>query len=36
MDIKATAIPDVKIVTPARFCDHRGFLSEVYNRRGVG
>jgi dTDP-4-dehydrorhamnose 3,5-epimerase len=35
MDIKATAIPDVKIVTPARFCDHRGFLSEVYNRRAL-
>jgi dTDP-4-dehydrorhamnose 3,5-epimerase len=35
MDIKATAIPEVKIVTPARYCDHRGFFSEVYNRRAL-
>jgi dTDP-4-dehydrorhamnose 3,5-epimerase len=35
MDIQATAIPDVKIITPARFGDHRGFFSEVYNRRAL-
>ena len=35
MDIKATAIPDVKIITPARYGDHRGFFSEVYNRRAL-
>jgi dTDP-4-dehydrorhamnose 3,5-epimerase len=35
MDIKATAIPEVKIVTPARLGDHRGFFSEVYNRRAL-
>jgi dTDP-4-dehydrorhamnose 3,5-epimerase len=35
MDIQATAIPEVKIVTPARFGDHRGYFSEVYNRRAL-
>jgi dTDP-4-dehydrorhamnose 3,5-epimerase len=35
MDIKPTAIPEVKLVTPARFGDHRGFFSEVYNRRAL-
>jgi len=35
MEIKATAIPEVKIVTPARFGDHRGFFAEVYNRRAL-
>ena len=35
MDIQATAIPEVKIVTPARFGDHRGFFAEVYNRRAL-
>jgi dTDP-4-dehydrorhamnose 3,5-epimerase-like enzyme len=27
MDIQATAIPDVKLITPARYGDHRGFFS---------
>lgn len=31
MDVYDTAIPDVKIVKPPRFGDHRGFFSEVYN-----
>lgn len=31
--VEATAIPDVKIVTPKKFGDHRGFFSEVYNRQ---
>ena len=31
--VECTAIPDVKIVTPKKFGDHRGFFSEVYNRR---
>ena len=35
MDIQATAIPDVKLITPARYGDHRGFFSEVYNRRAL-
>lgn len=33
MDVRATNIPDVKIITPKRFADHRGYFSEVYNRR---
>ena len=33
MDIRPTAIPDIKLITPVRHGDHRGFLSEVYNRR---
>lgn len=35
MDVRATAIPEVKVVTPARFGDHRGYFSEVYNRRAL-
>ncbi|MGO8738376.1 dTDP-4-dehydrorhamnose 3,5-epimerase [Rhodoblastus sp.] len=31
--VEATAILDVKIVTPRKFGDHRGFFSEVYNRQ---
>jgi len=31
--VEATAIPDVKIITPKKFGDHRGFFSEVYNRQ---
>ena len=30
--VEATEIADVKIVTPKKFGDHRGFFSEVYNR----
>jgi dTDP-4-dehydrorhamnose 3,5-epimerase len=29
--IRALAIPDVKLVTPRKFGDHRGFFSEVFN-----
>jgi len=32
MLVEDTAIPDVKIVTPKRRGDTRGFFSEVYNR----
>ncbi len=35
MDIKATALPDVKVITPARYGDHRGFFCEVYDRRAL-
>jgi dTDP-4-dehydrorhamnose 3,5-epimerase len=31
LDVKALEIPDVKVVTPARFGDARGFFSETYN-----
>ncbi|MCG7392448.1 dTDP-4-dehydrorhamnose 3,5-epimerase [Microvirga sp. ACRRW] len=33
LEIEPTAIPDVKILTPKRFDDGRGFFSEVYSRR---
>jgi dTDP-4-dehydrorhamnose 3,5-epimerase len=29
--VEALAVPDVKLVTPARFGDDRGFFSETYN-----
>jgi dTDP-4-dehydrorhamnose 3,5-epimerase len=32
LQVEATAIQDVKIITPRKFGDHRGFFSEVYNR----
>jgi dTDP-4-dehydrorhamnose 3,5-epimerase len=31
--VEATAISGVKIITPKKFGDHRGFFSEVYNRK---
>ncbi|MBP2232962.1 dTDP-4-dehydrorhamnose 3,5-epimerase [Azospirillum agricola] len=33
MDIAALAIPDVKIIHPKKFGDHRGFFSETYSKR---
>ncbi len=33
LSVESTAIPDVKIVTPKRFGDHRGFFSETYNKQ---
>ena len=33
MEVRATAIPDVKVIRVKRFSDERGFFSEVYNRR---
>ena len=33
MEVVETAIPEVKIITPKKFGDHRGFFSETYNRR---
>ena len=32
MQIEDTALPGVKIITPARFGDHRGFFSESWNK----
>ena len=32
MDITPTAIPDVRVIEPKRFGDHRGFFSEVYSK----
>jgi len=33
MQIISLEIPDVKIFTPKKFGDHRGFFSEIYNRK---
>ena len=33
MQIKATAIPAVKLLWPTRLVDERGFFSEIYSRR---
>ena len=32
LSVEETAIPAVKIVTPKKFGDHRGFFSETWNR----
>lgn len=32
MKIETTRLPGVKIITPARFSDNRGFFSESYNQ----
>ncbi len=32
MHVVDTQIPEVKIITPKKFGDHRGFFSETYNR----
>ena len=31
--VEATAIPDVRIITPRKFGDQRGFFSETYNKQ---
>ena len=33
MEILETDIPDVKIIRPKKFGDHRGFFSETYNKK---
>ncbi|GJL92357.1 dTDP-4-dehydrorhamnose 3,5-epimerase [Hyphococcus sp.] len=33
MDVHPLDIPEVKIITPRRFADDRGFFSEAYNAR---
>jgi len=35
MLVQALTIPDVKILTPRKLGDSRGFFSEVYNRRAL-
>ncbi len=32
IDVKPLTIPEVKLITPKRFGDHRGFFEETYNR----
>lgn len=33
MEIHSTAIPEVKIITPRKHGDYRGFFSETYNQK---
>jgi dTDP-4-dehydrorhamnose 3,5-epimerase len=33
MQVVPTAIPDVKVLVPKKFGDHRGFFSETYSRK---
>src|SRR5208282_2955516 len=33
--IEETALAGVKIITPRKLGDHRGFFSETYNRRAL-
>lgn len=33
MDVVSLAIPEVKIIRPKKFGDHRGFFSETYSKR---
>lgn len=33
MQVVSLDIPEIKVITPKRFGDHRGFFSETYNRR---
>lgn len=35
MQVDALDIPDVKLIQPRKFGDHRGFFSETYNRRSL-
>jgi dTDP-4-dehydrorhamnose 3,5-epimerase len=35
MEVVALAIPDVKLITPRRFVDPRGFFSETFSRRAL-
>ncbi len=35
MQVVDLEIPEVKLITPKKFGDHRGFFSEVYNRRAL-
>ena len=35
MQVVETQIPDVKLITPKKFGDHRGFFSETYNRKAL-
>lgn len=33
MDVVSLAIPEVKVIRPKKFGDHRGFFSETYSKR---
>jgi dTDP-4-dehydrorhamnose 3,5-epimerase len=33
IEVRSLSIPDIKIIRPPKFGDHRGFFSETYNKR---
>jgi dTDP-4-dehydrorhamnose 3,5-epimerase len=35
MQVEALDIPEVKIIRPKKFGDHRGFFSETYNKKAM-
>jgi dTDP-4-dehydrorhamnose 3,5-epimerase len=35
MQIRSLAITDVKIITPKKFGDDRGYFSETYNKQAL-
>jgi dTDP-4-dehydrorhamnose 3,5-epimerase len=35
VEVIPTEIPDVKVITPRKYGDHRGFFSETYNRKAL-
>jgi dTDP-4-dehydrorhamnose 3,5-epimerase len=35
IEVTSLSIPDVKIIRPKKFGDHRGFFSETYNKRAL-
>jgi dTDP-4-dehydrorhamnose 3,5-epimerase len=35
VDVRSTDIPDVKILKPRKYGDHRGFFSETYNKKAL-
>lgn len=35
LDVRPLAIPDVKLICPPKFGDHRGFFSETYSKRDL-
>jgi len=35
MELVETSLPDVVLITPARFGDKRGFFSEIFNHRAL-
>jgi hypothetical protein len=35
LSVESTEIPAIKIITPKRFADRRGFFMETYSRRVV-
>src|SRR5919109_2562322 len=35
MEVICLEIPEVKILKPKRFEDHRGFFSEIYNKQAL-